>query len=107
MAESAGWLGRARPSFRRDRRAHPLAGGEGARGDAQRKPGGGEHLRGRRAGHRGAAPGGMTAEMKSAAENLVEISGVEFSYGARKLLKGLSLKIPRRKVVALLGAGRY
>ncbi len=46
----------------------------------------------------------MTAEMKSATENLVEISGVEFSYGSRKLLKGLSLKIPRGKVVAILGA---
>ena len=46
----------------------------------------------------------MTAEMNSAAENLVDISGVEFSYGTRKLLKGLSLKIPRGKLVAILGA---
>src|SRR6266511_3129824 len=46
----------------------------------------------------------MTAEMKSVTENLVEISGVEFAYGTRKLLKGLSLKIPRGKVVAILGA---
>jgi len=37
-------------------------------------------------------------------ENLVEISGVEFAYGPRKLLKGLSLKIPRGKLVAILGA---
>jgi phospholipid/cholesterol/gamma-HCH transport system ATP-binding protein len=37
-------------------------------------------------------------------ENLVEISGLEFSYNARKLLKGLNLKIPRGKVVAILGA---
>ena len=36
--------------------------------------------------------------------NLVEISNLEFSYGPRKLLKGLSLKIPRGKVVAILGA---
>ncbi|HZE11034.1 MAG TPA: ABC transporter ATP-binding protein [Burkholderiales bacterium] len=42
--------------------------------------------------------------MKSLPENLVEISGVEFSYGPRKLLKGLNLKIPRGKVVAILGA---
>jgi phospholipid/cholesterol/gamma-HCH transport system ATP-binding protein len=35
---------------------------------------------------------------------LVEISGLEFSYGPRKLLKGLNLKIPRGKVVAILGA---
>jgi phospholipid/cholesterol/gamma-HCH transport system ATP-binding protein len=46
----------------------------------------------------------MTAEMKSATENLVEISRVEFSYGTRKLLKGLSLRIPRGKLVAILGA---
>src|SRR5260221_13642956 len=46
----------------------------------------------------------MTAEMNSATENLVEISGVEFSYGARKILKGLSLRIPRGKLVAILGA---
>lgn len=37
-------------------------------------------------------------------EILVEISGLEFSYGARRLLKGLTLKIPRGKVVAILGA---
>ncbi len=42
--------------------------------------------------------------MASQGENLVEISGVEFSHGPRKLLKGVSLKIPRRKVVAILGA---
>src|SRR5260370_27739799 len=46
----------------------------------------------------------MTADMNAAAENLVEISGVEFSYGTRKLLKGLSLRIPRGKLVAILGA---
>src|ERR1700704_808949 len=44
------------------------------------------------------------AQMNSPSENLVEISGVEFSYGSRKLLKGLSLAIPRGKVVAILGA---
>ncbi len=42
--------------------------------------------------------------MNSAAENFVEISGLGFAYGERKLLKGLSLKIPRGKVVAILGA---
>jgi len=46
----------------------------------------------------------MTADMNTATENLVEISGVEFSYGTRKLLKGLSLRIPRGKLVAILGA---
>ena len=42
--------------------------------------------------------------MNPSGENLVEISGLEFSYNARKLLKGLNLKIPRGKVVAILGA---
>jgi len=42
--------------------------------------------------------------MNSSNENLVEISGVEFAYGPRKLLKGLSLKIQRGKLVAILGA---
>jgi len=42
--------------------------------------------------------------MSPSAENLVEISGVEYAYGPRKLLKGLSLAIPRGKVVAILGA---
>src|SRR5258706_7288511 len=42
--------------------------------------------------------------MNAATENLVEITGVEFSYGPRKLLKGLNLKIPRGKLVAILGA---
>src|SRR5258706_15096817 len=46
----------------------------------------------------------MTADMNAATENLVEITGVEFSYGPRKLLKGLNLKIPRGKLVAILGA---
>jgi phospholipid/cholesterol/gamma-HCH transport system ATP-binding protein len=38
------------------------------------------------------------------ADNLVEISGVKFNYGAREVLKGLTLNIPRGKVVAILGA---
>ena len=42
--------------------------------------------------------------MNSTNEALVEISGLEFSYNARKLLKGMNLKIPRGKVVAILGA---
>ena len=36
-------------------------------------------------------------------DNLVEISELHFSYGALPILRGLSLKIPRRKVVAILG----
>src|SRR2546428_1276486 len=46
----------------------------------------------------------MPAQMNSSTENLVEISGLEFSYGPRKLLKGLNLKIQRGKLVAILGA---
>src|SRR5258708_22969216 len=46
----------------------------------------------------------MTADMNAATENLVEIADREFSYGPGKLLKGLNLKIPRGKVVAILGA---
>ncbi len=38
------------------------------------------------------------------ADNLVEISDVKFNYGSRQILKGLTLKIPRGKVVAILGA---
>ena len=36
-------------------------------------------------------------------QTLVEVSEVHFSYGELKILQGLSLKIPRRKVVAILG----
>jgi len=42
--------------------------------------------------------------MTSPTETLVEISGVEFSYGSTKVLKGLDLKIERGKLVAILGA---
>ena len=42
--------------------------------------------------------------MNPSTGNLVEVSGVEFAYGPRKLLKGLSLTIPRGKLVAILGA---
>lgn len=36
-------------------------------------------------------------------ENLVEIRGLRFAYGARPVLKGIDLDIPRGKVVAILG----
>ena len=36
-------------------------------------------------------------------DNLVEISDVKFNYGEREVLKGISLNIPRGKVVAILG----
>jgi phospholipid/cholesterol/gamma-HCH transport system ATP-binding protein len=38
-----------------------------------------------------------------ATETLVEVSEVHFSYGEHQILQGLSLKIPRHKVVAILG----
>ena len=37
-------------------------------------------------------------------EYLVEISDLEFSYGSNRIFRKLSLKIPRGKVVAILGA---
>jgi phospholipid/cholesterol/gamma-HCH transport system ATP-binding protein len=40
----------------------------------------------------------------SAAEPLIEIRDLHFSYGKRKILNGLNLDIPRGKVVAILGA---
>jgi len=36
-------------------------------------------------------------------EHVVEVSDLHFSYGSRKVLSGLSLAIPRGKVVAILG----
>ena len=42
--------------------------------------------------------------MKTSPDTLVDISDVKFNYGEREVLKGLSLKIPRGKVVAILGA---
>ncbi len=42
--------------------------------------------------------------MTPSPDNLVEITDVKFNYGEREILKGLSLKIPRGKVVAILGA---
>ena len=41
--------------------------------------------------------------MEQSPENLVEISDLHFSYGRRKILKGINLTIPRGKIVAILG----
>lgn len=41
--------------------------------------------------------------MKPTTENLVEVSNLHFAYGARQVLKGINLTIPRGKVVAILG----
>jgi phospholipid/cholesterol/gamma-HCH transport system ATP-binding protein len=42
--------------------------------------------------------------MNPPSDNLVEITDLRFSYGAREILKGINLNIPRGKVVAILGA---
>lgn len=41
--------------------------------------------------------------MKQFSENLVEVSNLHFSYGNRRVLKGINLTIPRGKIVAILG----
>ena len=41
--------------------------------------------------------------MNPPASDLVEVSDLQFSYGGHSILRGLSLRIPRRKVVAILG----
>jgi len=38
-------------------------------------------------------------------ESLIEIEDLHFSYGDRKVFNGINLKIPRGKVVAVLGVG--
>ena len=40
----------------------------------------------------------------SRSDTLVDISDLAFSYGERSILKGVNLKIPRGKIVAILGA---
>ena len=42
--------------------------------------------------------------MTSSADSLVEITDVKFNYGEREILKGITLRVPRGKVVAILGA---
>jgi phospholipid/cholesterol/gamma-HCH transport system ATP-binding protein len=41
--------------------------------------------------------------MQAASENVVEIEDLHFAYNARNVFRGLSLKVPRGKVVAILG----
>ena len=38
-----------------------------------------------------------------AEEHLVEIEAVSFGYGRRPILKGIDLRVPRGKVVAIMG----
>jgi phospholipid/cholesterol/gamma-HCH transport system ATP-binding protein len=42
--------------------------------------------------------------MNASMQDLVEVDNVHFAYGPRAVLKGLSLRIPRGKLVAVLGA---
>ena len=42
--------------------------------------------------------------MNDSTDNLIEVRDLHFSYGARRILKGINLSIPRGKVVAVLGA---
>lgn len=41
--------------------------------------------------------------MTASASNYVEVEGVDFAYGKRAILKGISLAVPRGKVVAIMG----
>jgi phospholipid/cholesterol/gamma-HCH transport system ATP-binding protein len=41
--------------------------------------------------------------MKASAENVVEIDDLHFAYSSNVVFRGLSLKVPRGKVVAILG----
>src|SRR5512146_1996574 len=37
-------------------------------------------------------------------ENLIEVKDLHFSYGARHVLKGINLAIPRGKIVGIMGS---
>ena len=37
-------------------------------------------------------------------EILVDVDSVEYAYGRRRVLKGISMRVPRGKVVAIMGA---
>jgi phospholipid/cholesterol/gamma-HCH transport system ATP-binding protein len=41
--------------------------------------------------------------MAEPGDNLIEIKDLKFSYGANEVLKGINLKVPRGKLVAVLG----
>ena len=41
--------------------------------------------------------------MRAAADNIVEIRDLHFAYGENRVLRGLSLSVPRGKVVGILG----
>lgn len=48
-------------------------------------------------------PSESTSYHLGAEENIVEISDLHFAYGARGILKGINMRIPRGKVVAIMG----
>ena len=43
--------------------------------------------------------------MTQTSETLIEIKGLHFSFGAKKIFNGINLSVPRGKVVAILGVG--
>ncbi|MDO8932681.1 MAG: ABC transporter ATP-binding protein [Rhodocyclaceae bacterium] len=43
--------------------------------------------------------------MNGKSETLIEIDNLHFGYGGRKVFNGISLRVPRGKVVAILGVG--
>ena len=43
--------------------------------------------------------------MSQESEYLIEIEDLHFSYGEHKVFNGINMKIPRGKVVAILGVG--
>lgn len=43
--------------------------------------------------------------MERQSENLIEIDNLHFAFGERQIFKGINLRIPRGKVVAILGVG--
>jgi len=49
------------------------------------------------------APSAPSPNPRVTAENLVEIDAVTFGYGRRPVLEGISMRMPRGKVVAIMG----
>ena len=43
--------------------------------------------------------------MTQASDTLIEIEDLHFSFGTKKIFNGINLRVPRGKVVAILGVG--